>query len=75
MLISAKDELEKFYDIHLTTEDKLIVLEAMMLELIDKDLWGTNRRQRIPALAKKQVLDECYDILKKYYAVVLGEEE
>lgn len=76
MLISAKDELEQYYGIHLKTEDKLIVLEAMMLELIDKDLLVTNRYERIPALAKKQVLDECFDILKKYYVVErAGEEE
>ena len=68
-LISAKQELEEVFNIKLTTEDKLTVLKAIMLDVENAISNVSNRKQRIPRLAKKQVLDECYDILKKYYAV------
>lgn len=75
--ISAKLELAS-YGTNLTTEDKLNVLKIMVIDL-NSDVLSrvSNRKQRIPTLAKKQVLEECIDILKKYYVVdeILGEQE
>ena len=76
-LISAKEELKYGFNIELTPKQKLMVLKTFIEYFDNKYLDITYRNQRLPRLAVKQVLDECYDILKKYYAVdeILGEEE
>lgn len=66
--IGTRKELN-IYNVSLTNEQKIIILKFMVLN-IDKDLEKvTNKRQRISRLAEKQVLEECVDILEKYYAV------
>lgn len=76
-MISAKTELEKYFGITLHTEDKLLCLSAIEAELEEELGRVTNRNQRIVALAKKQVIEECSDMLLKYYSTksVLGGEE
>lgn len=67
--MTAKYELENCYDIKLETVDKLLALKVMM-EDVDKELSrNTSRRYRIPLLAVKQTLDECFEILKAHCAV------
>ena len=68
LLISAKQELEEVFNVKLTTEDKLEILKIMQIEL-DNDLYITNRKQRTPRLARKQIIDECVDIFEKYLAI------
>lgn len=67
-MLSAQDELKYSYDICLNTEQKINILKEMILGL-NKELGRNTSRARISKLAKKQVLEECIDILEKYYAV------
>lgn len=77
-LISAKEELEKQYNIKLKPKQKFLVLGEYIKEFDNKYLNVTNARERVVRLAIKQVLDECLEILKTYCAIdeaLLKEEE
>lgn len=76
-LISAKEELEKQYNIKLKPKQKYLILEEYIKGFENKYLYVTNERERVVRLAIKQVLDECLEILKVYSAIdeALGEEE
>lgn len=66
--IPAKLELDNF-GVELTSEDKLNVLDVLIMDVEDSLLKVTNKEQRIPRLAKMQVLQECKEIMKYYYAI------
>lgn len=68
-MVSAQDELKYSYDICLNTEQKINILKEMILGINNKELSRNTSRARISILARKQVLEECIDILEKYYAV------
>ena len=72
--LPATVELEKQYEVTLTTQQKIDTLKSMIVDLIKKLNKVSNIGQRIPLLAKKQVLEECIDILEKYYAVERGKD-
>lgn len=55
-------------NVKLTTEDKLEILKIMQIEL-DNNFYITNRKQRAPKFARKQIIDECVDIFEKYLAI------
>lgn len=77
-LISAKEELEKQYNIKLKPKYKFLILEKFLKDFDDKFLDITNKKERVVGLAIKQVLDECLEILKVYYSIdegLLKEEE
>ena len=68
-ILPSSIELEDVYQVNLTTEDKINVLKVMCIEINQVLSEITDRKQRIPELAKRQVLEECIDILEKYHAV------
>lgn len=73
LLIPAKLELDK-YGVVLTSEDKINVLDVLIMNVEDS-LWETTYRdQRIPRLAKMQVLQECKEIMKYYYSIERSKE-
>lgn len=81
-VMTAKYELENCYDIKLDTVDKLLALKTMMEDVDNELIRNTSRRYRIPLLAIRQTLDECFEILEARYEgwndcidEILGEEE
>lgn len=70
--MTAKYELENCYDIKLDTVDKLLALKTMMEDVDNELIRNTSRRYRIPLLAVRQTLDECFEILKAHRAVEIG---
>ena len=73
--MTAKYELENCYDIKLDTVDKLLALKTMMEDVDNELIRNTSRRYRIPLLAIRQTLDECFEILKSYHAVEVTDYE
>lgn len=70
--MTAKYELENCCDIKLDTVDKLLALKTMMEDVDNELIRNTSRRYRIPLLAIRQTLDECFETLKAHCAVEIG---